>query len=144
MHCDCILVQLEVSKVKMAFRISLMNAIINKLHITASLVKNMPWTTILGCPEKSAGYPRGKNTAGQQLWDKQIYKSHWWVTASQRNMFPWNRLNYNEERCFLCGPCWDVISGTSWELQLVSQWKKSRRLMWDGCQHESYSVGAMS
>jgi hypothetical protein len=46
-------------------------------------------------------------------------------------MLPWKRLNYNDEEwCFLCGPWRDVISGTRWELQLVSE-EKSRRLMWD-------------
>jgi hypothetical protein len=37
-------------------------------------------------------------------------------------MFPRKRLNYNnEERCFLCGPCRDFISGTSLEVQLVKR-----------------------
>jgi hypothetical protein len=39
------------------------------------------------------------------------------VTASQSNTFPRKRLNYNNEgRCFLCGPCREVITRTvSWE-----------------------------
>jgi hypothetical protein len=52
--------------------------------------------------------------------DKQLYKSCYWVTASQTHMFPRQQLNYNsEEWCFLCSPCRDVISVTRWELQLV-------------------------
>jgi hypothetical protein len=36
------------------------------------------------------------------------------------NMFSRQGLNYNnEELYFPCGPCRDVIIGTSWELQLV-------------------------
>jgi hypothetical protein len=49
--------------------------------------------------------------AGQGPRDKQIYKSRYWVTPSQSNMFSRKRLNYNnEERWFLCHPCQDVIS----------------------------------
>jgi hypothetical protein len=57
--------------------------------------------------------------AEQRLRDKQIYKSRYSVTASQTNMFLLQQLNYNSDRCFLCGPCRDIISRTSWELQLV-------------------------
>jgi hypothetical protein len=58
--------------------------------------------------------------AGQRPRDKQLYKSRYLVTASQTNMFPRQQLNYNdEELCFPCGACRDVISGTSLELQLV-------------------------
>jgi hypothetical protein len=55
--------------------------------------------------------------AGQQLSYKQIHKSCCWVTASQTNMFPWKWLNYNnEEHCFPCSPCLDVITRiVSWE-----------------------------
>jgi hypothetical protein len=60
--------------------------------------------------------------AGRQR-DKQIYDSRYWVTASKTDMFPSQQLSYNnEEGYFLCAPCWNVISGISWELQLVSQW----------------------
>jgi hypothetical protein len=52
--------------------------------------------------------------AGQQPRDKQIYKSRYWVTVSQTNMFPQQRLNYNEERGFLWGPCRDVTTGAGW------------------------------
>jgi hypothetical protein len=42
-----------------------------------------------------------------------MYNSHYRVTTSQTNMFPWPQLNYNkEEQNFLCGPCRDVISRT--------------------------------
>jgi hypothetical protein len=59
------------------------------------------------------------------------------ITTSQRNMFPRKRLNNNNEaRCFLRGPCQDVISCTSLELQFstgqsVSE-EKSRKLVWSG------------
>jgi hypothetical protein len=36
--------------------------------------------------------------AGQWLWDKKMYKSHCWLTASQTNMFPRKWPNYNNER----------------------------------------------
>jgi hypothetical protein len=37
-----------------------------------------------------------------------------------KNMFQRQQLNYKkEERCFLCGPCRGIVSGTSLELQLV-------------------------
>jgi hypothetical protein len=39
--------------------------------------------------------------------------SHYWVTPSQTNMFPWKRLEYNNEQCFLCGMCHIVITETS-------------------------------
>jgi hypothetical protein len=43
--------------------------------------------------------------AGQRLWDKQIYKSHYWVTSSQTNMFPWKWLNNsNEEHADMLWP----------------------------------------
>jgi hypothetical protein len=66
--------------------------------------------------------------AGQQPWDKKIYNSCDWVTALQTNMFPWQQLNHNnKEWCFLRSPCWDVISGTSWKLQLV-EWSERIKL----------------
>jgi hypothetical protein len=37
------------------------------------------------------------------------------------NMFAQKQLNYNNEQCFLCGARQNVLSGKSWELQLVSQ-----------------------
>jgi ferredoxin-like protein FixX len=40
------------------------------------------------------------------------------------------QLNYNEERCFMCGPCRDVISETGWVLQSVSQYMKGRLGGW--------------
>jgi hypothetical protein len=46
---------------------------------------------------------------------KQIYRSRYWVTPSQTNMFPRKRLYKNsEKRCFLCGTCPDVISGVEY------------------------------
>jgi hypothetical protein len=45
-----------------------------------------------------------------------------WPRDKQIDLFPRKRLNYNnEERCFISGPYSVVISGRSWELQLVSQ-----------------------
>jgi hypothetical protein len=81
--------------------------------------------------------------AEQRPRDMKIYKSRCWVTASQTNIFPRKQLNYNEERCFLCGPYRVVISGTILELQSVSE-ENSRRLVWDGRQSGSYRVGAAS
>jgi hypothetical protein len=60
-----------------------------------------------------ASYAR--SVAEQRPRDKQMYNSRYCVTASQTNMFPLQQLNYNnEERCFLCGPCRDVLSRTVW------------------------------
>jgi hypothetical protein len=54
-----------------------------------------------------------RRVAEQRQLDKQMYKIGYWVTASQTNMFPRQRLKYNnEERCFLLGPCRGVTSGT--------------------------------
>jgi hypothetical protein len=48
--------------------------------------------------------------------------------ASQTNQ----QLDYNnEERCFLCGLCRDVIRRTSWELLLISQWSGVSQLVSD-------------
>jgi hypothetical protein len=55
--------------------------------------------------------------ARQQQRDKQIYNNRYRVTALQTNMFARQKLETaTEERYFLYGPCWDVISRTvSWE-----------------------------
>jgi hypothetical protein len=42
--------------------------------------------------------------ARQQLRKKQLYNSHYWVTASQTIIFSWQQLETaTEEWCFLCG-----------------------------------------
>jgi NAD-dependent dihydropyrimidine dehydrogenase PreA subunit len=47
-------------------------------------------------------------------------------TINQKRPLLGNRLKTaTEERCFLCGLCRDVISGTSWELELVA-WRVSK------------------
>jgi hypothetical protein len=48
----------------------------------------------------------------KQQQDKQIYNRHYWVTACQTNMFPWNNWTATEEQCFLCSPWQDVITRT--------------------------------
>jgi hypothetical protein len=39
---------------------------------------------------------------------------------------PWQQLDNNEERCFLCGACRDVMSGTSWERALPGNLQNRR------------------
>jgi hypothetical protein len=57
-----------------------------------------------------------KPVPGQRSREKKIYKSRCWVTASQTNIYPRQRLNYkNEKRCFLRRPCQGGINVTSLE-----------------------------
>jgi hypothetical protein len=57
---------------------------------------------------------------GQQPRDNKKYNDRYWVTASQTSMFTRQQLSYNEKRCFLCSPCWDVIIRTVREMSSVT------------------------
>jgi hypothetical protein len=52
------------------------------------------------------------SVARQRQRDKKIYKSRFWVTSSQTNMCPRQRLNNNNELRFLRGPCRGIINAT--------------------------------
>jgi hypothetical protein len=80
-------------------------------------------------PEKVENIVACRPIARKRPCNKQLYNSRYWVMASQTNMFQWQKLNYNnEEQCFLCSPCQDVIRGTSWALH--QSCKISRCNLW--------------
>jgi hypothetical protein len=81
-----------------------------------------------------------KPAAGQRLQKKQIYKSRYWVTVSQTNIFPRQQLIYNNRSVIFC----KVRVPRSYKknkLGAVVSWvgvnQKSRMLVWDGHQPES-------
>jgi hypothetical protein len=50
--------------------------------------------------------------------------------AARQQILNKQQLNYNsEERCFLCGPCQNVISGTSESCSYSVSEEKTRRLL---------------
>jgi hypothetical protein len=69
--------------------------------------------------------------AGQRPWDKQIYKSRYWVTPSQTNMFQRKRLNYNnEERFFSTRSVPRCYKRDKFRAGVGEE--KIRSLVWDG------------
>jgi hypothetical protein len=72
--------------------------------------------------------------ARQRLQKKQLYNSHYWVTASQTSMSARQQLETTtEKRCFLCSPCRDAISRTVCESQLRVD-SSSSELLWESRQ----------